>query len=141
MLTFVDYYKSHWQLKLSEQEDICWVEKKYWSLRNLSNPATSNTSFNNNNNYCHNHHHPELFIFQGKIHWSTIINCQSTVTRTESFTHQEELINSKLRSHTHADHILSQCINLLGLVHTLTILFSSLDFSCMLHFILVRSKL
>jgi hypothetical protein len=67
--------------------------------------------------------------------------CQPSITRIDSITDLRVFIGSKLRFHNHVDYIFSQCIKMLGLVHTLTFSFSSMDCLYMLYFTLVRSKL
>jgi hypothetical protein len=52
--------------------------------------------------------------------------CHSFITRTDSIKDLGVFIDSKLHFHNHVEYIFSQCIKLLGLVHTITCPFSSL---------------
>jgi hypothetical protein len=50
-------------------------------------------------------------------------------------------IDAKLHFHNHVNYILPHCIKLLGIVHSITLAFSSLESMLRLYIILVRSKL
>jgi hypothetical protein len=49
--------------------------------------------------------------------------------------------DSKLHFHNHVDYVFSECIKLLGLIHSITYSFSSLECLYVLYFTLVRSEL
>jgi hypothetical protein len=48
--------------------------------------------------------------------------------------------DSKLHFHEHIDYVFSDCIKLLGLIHSITYRFSSLECLYILYFTLVKSK-
>jgi hypothetical protein len=67
--------------------------------------------------------------------------CQSSLIRTDSIKDLGIFLDSKLQFHDHVNHVFSHCINLLGLVRSITFTFSSLDFMHKLYIALIRSKL
>jgi hypothetical protein len=66
---------------------------------------------------------------------------QYSIIRTNSVEDLEVFTDSKLRTHSHADYLFSQCTELLGLVRISIFSFSLISSAhIMLHFTLVRSK-
>jgi hypothetical protein len=66
--------------------------------------------------------------------------CHATITRTSNIKDLGVFFDSKLHFHNHVDIIFSECINLLGLIRSMTLTFSSLECLYMLYFMLARSK-
>ena len=65
----------------------------------------------------------------------------SVITRTDIIKDHGVLLDSKLHFHAHVDYIFSQSLRTLGLIRTLTYIFSTLDCLLLLHSTLVRPKL
>jgi hypothetical protein len=65
----------------------------------------------------------------------------SANTSTDSTKVLGIFFNSKLCSRNYVDFLFSECVKLLGFIHSTTFRFSSLDCLCMLYFTLVRSKM
>jgi hypothetical protein len=67
--------------------------------------------------------------------------CHATITRTSSIEDIGICFDSKLHFYNHVDYVFSECIELLGLIHSITYSFSSLEYSYVLYFTLARSRL
>jgi hypothetical protein len=67
--------------------------------------------------------------------------CHAAITRTSSIKDLSVFYDLKLYFHNYVDFILSECIELLGLIRSITFRFSSLECLYVLYFTLVRSKL
>jgi hypothetical protein len=67
--------------------------------------------------------------------------CQAAIIRTSTIKDLGVFCDSKLHFHNHVDFMFSDCIRLLGLIHSIALIFSSLDCLYVLYFTLVVSKL
>jgi hypothetical protein len=67
--------------------------------------------------------------------------CQYSINRTDTVKDLGVFTDAKLHFHDHVIYIFSHCIKLLGLVHSITFNFSSLECMLRLYITLVRSKL
>jgi hypothetical protein len=64
--------------------------------------------------------------------------CHSTITRADSIKDREVFIDAMLHFHDHVNFVLSQCIKLFGIFHSITFNFSSLECLLRLYVALVR---
>jgi hypothetical protein len=67
--------------------------------------------------------------------------CHVIITRTSSIKDLGVFFDSKLHFHEHVDYVFSDYIKLLGLIRSVTYIFSSLECLHILYFALVRPKL
>jgi hypothetical protein len=67
--------------------------------------------------------------------------CHATIARTSNIKDLGVSFDSKLHFQNHVYYIFSECINLLGLIRSITYRFSFLECLYILYFTLVRSKL
>jgi hypothetical protein len=67
--------------------------------------------------------------------------CHSVITCTTSIKDLGVFFDSKLYFHNHVDFLFSERVKLLGLIHSITFSFSSLDCLFVLYFVLVRPRL
>jgi hypothetical protein len=67
--------------------------------------------------------------------------CRATITCTSSIKDLGVFFDSKLHFHNHVDYVFSECIKLLGLICSITYIFSSLECLYVLYFTLVRPRL
>jgi hypothetical protein len=67
--------------------------------------------------------------------------CRTAITRTSCVKDLGVSFDTKLYFHNHVDFIFSECMKLLGLIHSITFRFSSLNSLYVLYQTLVRSKL
>ncbi|PNF22317.1 hypothetical protein B7P43_G02928 [Cryptotermes secundus] len=67
--------------------------------------------------------------------------CHAIITHNRSINDLGVFFDSKLHFHKHVNYIFSECIKLLGLIHSITYRLSSLESLYVLYFTLVGSKL